>query len=163
MPAMPIGLLLVGMADTEHGGVVKRAAEDLQPKWQAVSAKTVTDLQGRLAGDIGGSEQVGSLPEGETPMRIETRGFALTCGNKYIVALVEGRHLHHHLPMLTYGPHIIIGGEEHRWQHTGAEVGTKISRPSDQVWLVNREDFRLSDDDLDVKIVLERAHATVLK
>jgi hypothetical protein len=89
MPAMPIGRLLVGIADTEHNRVVERAAKDLHPKWQAVGAKTVADLQRRLAGDIGGGEQVRPLPERQAPVRVETRRFPLARGDERIVLLVE--------------------------------------------------------------------------
>ena len=46
MPTMPVGRLLVGMADAEHGRVIEGAAKDLHPKRQAVGAKTITDLRG---------------------------------------------------------------------------------------------------------------------
>src|SRR5882724_7189645 len=96
-------------------------------------------------------------------MRVKTRSFALARGDERIVLMVEGCHLRHHLPVLACRLHIIIGGEEHRWQHTGAEVSTEIARSSDQVRLMKAENLRLRNDDLEVKVALQQTHATLLK
>ena len=96
-------------------------------------------------------------------MRIQARCFALAGGDEGIVALVERYHLGHHPAVLARRLHIVIGGEEDRRQGAGAEIGAEIAGPGDEVLLVDTENFRLSDDHFDVKVVLQRTHVTVLK
>ena len=96
-------------------------------------------------------------------MCLQTRCFALAGGDEGIVALVERRHLGDHPAVLARRLHVVVGGEEGRGQGTGTEIGAEIAWPSNQVRLVDTEDFRLSDDYLDVKVVLQRTHVTVLK
>src|SRR5437016_4046192 len=96
-------------------------------------------------------------------MRLQARCFALAGGDEGIVALVERCHLGDHPTVLARRLHIVIGGEESRGHGTGTEIGAEIAWPSNQVRLVDTKNFCLSDDYLDVKVVLQRAHMTVLK
>src|SRR5215831_13437745 len=96
-------------------------------------------------------------------MRLQARCFTLAGGDEGIVPLVERGHLCNHPAVLARRLHVVIGSEEGRWQGTGSEIGAEIAWPSNQVRLVNTEDFRFSDDYLDVKVVLQRTHVTVFK
>src|SRR5262245_42212812 len=96
-------------------------------------------------------------------MRIQARCFALAGGDEGIVLTIQGCHLGDHPAVLARCLHVVIGSEEYRWQGAGAEISTEIAWPGDQGRLVDTEDFRLSNDHLDVKVVLQRTHVTVLK
>ena len=56
MSAMPVGGLLIDMTDPQYSRLVEGAAQDLHPKWEAVGAKPIANLQRRLAGDVGRGE-----------------------------------------------------------------------------------------------------------
>src|SRR5437764_14708025 len=96
-------------------------------------------------------------------MRIQTWRLALTGGDERIVLAIERCHLGYYPAVLACGLHIVIRCEERGWQRPSAEVGAEIARPYHQVRLVDAEDFRLGNDHLDVKVVLQRTHATVLE
>src|SRR4029450_1592548 len=96
-------------------------------------------------------------------MRIQARCFPLAGGDEGIVPLVERCHLGDHPAVLARRLHIVIGSEKGRGQGTSTEIGAEIAGASDQIWLVDTEDFRLGNDHLNVKIMLQRMHVTVLK
>src|SRR5262245_18322779 len=96
-------------------------------------------------------------------MRLQARCFTLASGDEGSVPLVERYHLGDHPAVLARGLYIVVGGEESRRQSAGTEIGAKIVWPGDQVLLLDTEDFRLSDDHFDVKVMLQRTHVTVLK
>src|SRR5215475_9807401 len=96
-------------------------------------------------------------------MRLQGRRFTLAGGDEGIVLLVEWCHLGDHPAVLARGLYIVVGGEEGRRQSTGAEIGAEIVWPGDQVLLMDTEDFCLSDDHFNVKVMLQRTHVTVLK
>src|SRR6266545_6390682 len=162
MLLIPAGRPFVGMSDAQYRGFVEWPAKDLQPERQAVGAEAVTDLDRWLAGDVGGGEQVRFLPERQAPMRIQTRRFALARADEGIVLTVQGCHLGDHPTLLTGSLHIVIGGKEHGGQRAGAEVSAEIARSGHEILLVYTKNFRLSNDHLDVEVVLQRTHATVL-